>query len=89
MYKTIVGLFDVPSYFMYSQYSQIKSELRGSAFEYKGVKLVVGKGNIAYKQTDVIVNSTSDEFTMNGQISQAIGIEQAKNGLQAAKASEN
>ena len=34
---------------------------------------MVGKGNIAYEQTDAIVNSTSGEFAMDGNISQAIG----------------
>ena len=49
------------------------------------MKLVVGKGNIAYEQTDAIVNSTSDKFTMNGQISQAIGDRAGKEWVESCK----
>ena len=47
--------------------------------------LVVGKRNIAYEQTNAIVNSTSGEFAMNGEISQAIGKRAGDDWLESCK----
>ena len=46
---------------------------------------MVGKGNIAYEQTNAIINSTSGEFAMNGEISQAIGKRAGDDWLESCK----